>query len=218
VSVELCYASGTDVPFINPEWVRFLGSLIGEADLAIPNCEGRHHPLAALYRRAEALPAIEGLLSEDRLRPLYLMERLRTREVSEAELRGLDRDLSTLRNLNTPEEYQAALRDAGLSVPEDAAYEPDARPRRARIQVELFGVPRRRAGVSRLCVKGNSLGEALRSVAEACPGLNGTVLTKEGELMAPYAANINGGCFAIDSRTPLKEGDSLLLLGVDAGG
>ncbi len=216
-SVDLCYASGTDVPFFKPEWARFLESLIGVADLVIPSYEGRHHPLAALYRRSSALPAIEVLLSENRLRPVYLMELLRTREVSEAELRGIDRELATLRNLNTPEEYQAALEDAGLTARAEAA-DPDAQPRRRRIQVELFGVPRQRAGVSRLWVEGNFVGEALRSLAEACPGLSGTVLTPEGALKAWYAANINGGCFVTDPGTPLEEGDTLLLLSIDAGG
>ncbi len=39
----------------------------------------------------------------------------RTREVGADELRVVDPDLATLRNVNTPEEYLEALRQAGLS-------------------------------------------------------------------------------------------------------
>ncbi len=57
---------------------------------------------------------IEKLLREDRLRPVYLMEAVRTRVVLPEELRNVDRGLQTLRNLNTPEDLQTALADAGI--------------------------------------------------------------------------------------------------------
>src|SRR5262249_20887164 len=57
--VELAYATATDVPFLHPEWVKLQARLIGNHDLAMPYCQGYHHPLAALYRRSKALPAIE---------------------------------------------------------------------------------------------------------------------------------------------------------------
>ena len=45
-----------------PAWIDCLAALIGDHDLAIPRADGYHHPLAALYRRATVLPAIEDLL------------------------------------------------------------------------------------------------------------------------------------------------------------
>src|SRR4051812_14005176 len=111
---ELAYASATDAPWLRPAWIRRLRELIGEEDLAIPFVEGYHHPLAALYRRATVLPAIEALLREDRLRPVFLMDAVRTRAVAAEELRVADPELATLRNLNAPEDYLNALRDAGF--------------------------------------------------------------------------------------------------------
>jgi molybdopterin-guanine dinucleotide biosynthesis protein A len=108
-AVELAYASATDVPFLQPAWIGRLRGLIGENDLAIPLALGYHHPLAALYRRGSILPAIENLLRADRLRPVFLMESVRTRVVAADELRSVDPDLQTLRNLNTPDDYQRAL-------------------------------------------------------------------------------------------------------------
>jgi molybdopterin-guanine dinucleotide biosynthesis protein A len=112
-SVELAYATGTDVPFLQPPWIARLVDLIGDHDLAIPFVEGYHHPFAALYRRAAVLPAIEALLSEDRLRPFFLMEMVRTRVVAEDEIREADPAMQTIRNLNSPEDYRKALDDLG---------------------------------------------------------------------------------------------------------
>ena len=110
-SVELVFATATDVPFLQPSWINALIALIGDHDLAIPAADGRHHPLAALYRRAVVLPAVAELLRLDRLRPVFLMDAVRTRVVNAEELRFADPDLRTLRNLNTPEDYRQALED-----------------------------------------------------------------------------------------------------------
>ena len=55
------------------------------------------------------MPAVDELLRLDRLRPVFLMERLRTLVVEAEELRAADPDLKTLRNLNSPDDYRAAL-------------------------------------------------------------------------------------------------------------
>jgi molybdopterin-guanine dinucleotide biosynthesis protein A len=117
-SVELAYATATDVPFLEPAWIDRLRDLIGDHDLAIPFAEGYHHPLAALYRRSTVLPAIEALLHADRLRPFFLMEAVRTRVVEADELREVDPELRTLRNLNTPGDYHTSLGQAGFAPPE----------------------------------------------------------------------------------------------------
>jgi molybdopterin-guanine dinucleotide biosynthesis protein A len=114
-SVELAFASATDVPFLEPAWVGRLAELIADHDLAIPFVGGYHHPLAALYRRAAVLPAVERLLAADRLRPFFLVEAVKSRIVWDDELRDVDPTLRTLRNLNTPEDYAAALREEGMT-------------------------------------------------------------------------------------------------------
>src|SRR4051794_11642805 len=111
-SVELAYASATDVPFLVPAWIGRLRELIGDHDLAIPLFDGHHHPLAALYRPATVLPAVDALLRADRLRPVFLIDSVRTRVVTAEELRDVDPGMETLRNLNTPDDYQRALDEA----------------------------------------------------------------------------------------------------------
>jgi molybdopterin-guanine dinucleotide biosynthesis protein A len=114
-SVDLAYATATDVPFLEPRWILRLLELIDGYDLAIPFIGEYYHPLAALYRKSVVLPAIEALLRENRLRPVFLVEAVKTRVVHDAEMKTVDAELATLRNLNFPEDYEQALRDAGLA-------------------------------------------------------------------------------------------------------
>ena len=113
-SIDLIYATATDVPFLEPRWMTRLVELAAGYDLVIPHVAGFYHPLAALYRPAAVLPAIESLLLADRLRPVFLVEAVKTRVVDEGEMRAVDPALDTLRNLNYPEDYERALADAGF--------------------------------------------------------------------------------------------------------
>jgi len=121
-----------------------------------------------------------------------------------------------LRNLNTPEDYQAALTMAGPEVADPATAGNEPRP--PRVHVELFGVPRLRAGASRLAVEAADIGAALRALSRACPALLGSVLSSEGSLQPAYTLNLNGQRFTTDPSTPLRDGDSLIVLAVDVGG
>ncbi len=107
---EACYVSSCDVPFLNPAFIARMFALLGDQRICVPYVDGFHHPLAAVYR-VEVLHAVERLLAADRLRPVFLFEAEPTRIVRGEELRDVDPDLKSLRNLNTPEDYAAALRE-----------------------------------------------------------------------------------------------------------
>jgi molybdopterin-guanine dinucleotide biosynthesis protein A len=107
---EAAYLSSCDVPFLRPAFVRRLAELLGDRAICVPRAGGYHHPLAAVYR-LEVADAVRRLLAEDRLRPFFLFEAVPTRVVEPDELADVDPTLQTLRNLNTPEDYEAALRD-----------------------------------------------------------------------------------------------------------
>ena len=113
-SVEAAYVTSCDVPLLVPGFVERMLALLEEHDIAVMEIDGFPHPLSAVYRRA-VLPQVESLLAQDRLRPVFLFEAMRTRRVTPAEMREVDPDLRTLRNLNTREDYEAALADAGFS-------------------------------------------------------------------------------------------------------
>lgn len=109
---DAAYLSSCDVPFLSPAFVRRLIDLLGQDSICVPRVGDYHHPLAAVYR-LEVVAAVEGLLGEKRLRPVFLFEAVPTRVVTAAELADVDPGFQTLRNLNTPEEYEAALREVG---------------------------------------------------------------------------------------------------------
>ncbi len=111
-SVELAYATSCDVPLLVPGFVERMIELLGDQDIAVMEIDGFPHPLSAVYRRS-ILPHIEGLLAKDRLRPVFLFDAVRTRRVRAEEMVSVDQELRTLRNLNTREDYLAALSDAG---------------------------------------------------------------------------------------------------------
>jgi len=111
--VDAAYVTSCDVPLLVP---AFVGQMIGFAsgyDITVMEIDGFAHPLSAVYRR-DTLPSVERLLAQDRLRPAFLFDAMRTRRVAAAEMTA-DPDLLTLRNLNTREDYERALADAGLA-------------------------------------------------------------------------------------------------------
>ena len=113
-TVDAAYVTSCDVPLLVPGFVERMIDLLGEYDIAVMEIDGFTHPLSAIYRRT-TLPRVEALLAEDRLRPVFLFDAVRTRRVKPEEMIVADPQLATLRNLNTRDDYLAALADAGFS-------------------------------------------------------------------------------------------------------
>lgn len=113
-TADAAYVTSCDVPLLVPAFAQHMIELLDDADIAVMEIDGFAHPLSAVYRRT-TLPHIESLLDADRLRPVFLFDAVRTRRVRPDEMRAVDPDLRTLRNLNTPDDYASALADAGLT-------------------------------------------------------------------------------------------------------
>jgi molybdopterin-guanine dinucleotide biosynthesis protein A len=111
--VDAVYATACDVPLLVPAFVDHMFELLDDFDIAVPFDGQHHHPLAAIYRTT-VLPEIQKLLDADRLRPRFLFDEVRTREVPVDDLRAVDPRLSTLENLNYEENYRNALALAGF--------------------------------------------------------------------------------------------------------
>jgi molybdopterin-guanine dinucleotide biosynthesis protein A len=108
--VEAAYLSSCDVPFLRPAFVRRMIDLLGDKAICVPRVGERHHPMAAVYR-LEVAEVVARFLRENRLRLSLLLEAVPTRVVTAAELMEVDPEGQSLRNLNSPEEYAAALRE-----------------------------------------------------------------------------------------------------------
>jgi molybdopterin-guanine dinucleotide biosynthesis protein A len=109
---DAAYVSSCDVPLLRPAFVSRMLDLLGDADIVVPDVEGRHHPLAGVYRLS-ILPMVHELLSAGRRRPFFLFDRVRKRTVGPNELRPVDPELVSLRNINTKEEYERLLKSSG---------------------------------------------------------------------------------------------------------
>jgi molybdopterin-guanine dinucleotide biosynthesis protein A len=115
--IDAVYATSCDVPLLVPEFVSRMFDLLDENEVAVPFDGQYHHPLAAVYRPT-VLSLIHALLESDRLRPRFLFDQVRTAEIAVETLRAVDPTLSTLMNLNRPEDYHAALQLAGFDLME----------------------------------------------------------------------------------------------------
>jgi molybdenum cofactor guanylyltransferase len=109
---EVAYVSSCDVPLLAPAFVEQMLAELNDAQIAVPvevSEEQRlYHPLAAVYRLS-ALEAVERLLAADQLRLVGLFNAVATRRVPVEHLRRADPELLSLRNVNHPEDYDAAL-------------------------------------------------------------------------------------------------------------
>lgn len=102
-----------DMPFINPDLLRYMTGLIaapdGPYDVIVPRVEGYPEGLHAIYRKT-CLPFIRERLDADRLKIIGFYESVRVRYLDEPEYLPLDPQKHSFLNINTPEELEAARR------------------------------------------------------------------------------------------------------------
>lgn len=191
---ETAYVSSTDVPLLHPAFVRAVIRAVNseDVDVALPVVHGFRHPLAAAYRTS-LVPAIEGLIAEDRMRPAFLFERSRVRELAEEdllrdrELADADPELLSVLNLNEPDEYERARGRAAPSV-----------------TVRRFGTLATNLGREPIAVRAATL--------EAAANAAGVVLDRH------VVAALNGDQITRNPELPLAGGDEIAFLAADAGG
>ena len=85
------------------------------------------------------------------------------------------------------------------------------------VAVELFGVVRARAGVAQTTSAGECLGAVLAALERRFPALAESCIDGR-RLRGSFTANLGGRQFVTAPETPLREGEPVLLLSLDAGG
>ena len=108
---DAAFTTGCDAPFLTSVAVSWLADQLGEHDIVMPRAGGILQPLCAIYR-CRILPRVEELLAGGVRKPRTLADELPTRILDDEELLRFDPELSFLRGINTPEEYEATLREA----------------------------------------------------------------------------------------------------------
>jgi molybdopterin-guanine dinucleotide biosynthesis protein A len=110
---ERAYLSGCDVPLLRGEFVRRIVAPLSPGgreggQITVPRIAGRLHPLAAVYS-LEVLPVVLAQLAAGDYRMTRLVELVPARFLTEVDFADVDPVLESLRNVNTPEEYEAAI-------------------------------------------------------------------------------------------------------------
>ena len=100
---------GCDMPLVPPELLRWLWNVAGpEGGWVVPALEpGRFEPLCAIYDRA-LLSVIEAALAEGEFKIDRALAGAPRRTVAAAELAAAGFTAAHFRNLNRPDEYEAA--------------------------------------------------------------------------------------------------------------
>lgn len=93
-----------DLPLLNGELLLFLVAQLQDQDAVVPVAGGRTEQLHAVYHR-RCLSQIEGLLRTGETAVHQLLRRLQVRYINEPELRGIDPDLHSFLNVNTPADW-----------------------------------------------------------------------------------------------------------------
>jgi molybdopterin-guanine dinucleotide biosynthesis protein A len=108
---EIAFVCSCDLPLLRADVARALCTMVEQNDAAVPVILGRLQALYAAYSSESAGAIARGLAAGER-RLTVLVESLKIRRVDEAQLRALDPELTSFTNINTPEDYQRALRMA----------------------------------------------------------------------------------------------------------
>jgi molybdopterin-guanine dinucleotide biosynthesis protein A len=176
VDTDVAFVASTDMPFLHPQFVAAVCAGARHADAAVPHLGGYRQPLAAAYRTALA-PLVAELVEQDRMKPAFLFDRCETRWLT-----ALPHPES-VRNLNTREDYEAAL----------AEPEPEVR-------VRGFGPVKRPPGSVRAATLGAAaLASGIALDPHVLAALNGDQIARdpgeplaEGDEVAFMAADAGG--------------------------
>ncbi len=104
----LVWVVGCDLPDVDPALAALLCGLAGDVEAVVPRIDSEPQGVCAVYHRTLA-PRIEGLLAAGERRVKMLLAASNVRYVTPAELRAVDPELRSFRNINTPADYEAWL-------------------------------------------------------------------------------------------------------------
>jgi molybdopterin-guanine dinucleotide biosynthesis protein A/molybdopterin converting factor small subunit len=236
---EICFVTSCDAPFLNLRLIAYLMAQIPDYDVVVPFTQERFQPLHAVYRKQVA-PLLKEQLERGELRPIFLYDKVRTRKITEAEMRPHDPEGLSFLNMNTPEDYQAALASwndrqrieietgqdrqrietetATAPSVSDSVSVSDA----IAVTVELFGVARLLAKIKEVPLSlppQATLSDVCQALAAEHPVLLGRVINPDrSSLSSGYACNINGLEFIRSPDARVNPGDKIFILSADAGG
>jgi len=113
------FLTACDMPFLNPDVVRYMVQLKDQADIVIGRWATRLQPTHAVYGRG-CLPVIEEMINlhNKKIHSMIDHSALRVRVIAEVEIRQIDHDGRSMFNVNTPSDLEQArsVHDPGTGL------------------------------------------------------------------------------------------------------
>jgi len=103
---------GCDMPFFSPDLLAYQAKRIEErgSDAVVPRGRDGLEPFHAVYRRESCLNAIYTALEKNIYSLIGWFKLMQVEEIDEEQIRPFDPDSRAFINLNTPAEYQNAIK------------------------------------------------------------------------------------------------------------
>ena len=110
---DFVFVGTCDAPLVVPDVYRLMLTRLldsNHGDVALPVIQGQPYPLTAVYRIG-VLAKISQMIGDRQLRVRDLLKKINVVELSESDIRQVDPNLDTTRNINTRAEYQQMLKE-----------------------------------------------------------------------------------------------------------
>ena len=107
---DWCFVAACDMPFLQVAVIKEIAKRLTGCDAVIPEYDGRLQTLHAFYSRA-CLSVAQGLLEEGTTSMRALVSSCRVTKFSQDDFAHIPDGLRSFRDVDTAEEYRAALND-----------------------------------------------------------------------------------------------------------
>ena len=111
ISEKAGFFVACDMPFLNPDLIRYLVTAQQGFDVVVPTFSGKFEALHALYTQ-NCLPEIEQMIHAGVYQTIQLYQSVAVRYVEENEIRRFDPELKSFSNINKPEELRKMVLNA----------------------------------------------------------------------------------------------------------
>jgi molybdopterin-guanine dinucleotide biosynthesis protein A len=105
---DAAFVCACDMPLLTADAIRFIVSKFDDCEIAIPEVEGHHQPLAAVYR-LKLSDRIRDMVGNPGAGPSDLILAAKARSISSDELRHVDPQPTTLSSIDTPKIWTSVL-------------------------------------------------------------------------------------------------------------
>lgn len=108
-STPRVFVVACDMPFLNPEVIRYMASQSLDADITLAELAHGLQTMHAVYSKS-CQPHLELMVKSEKLRVQSLLDvsSLQIRKITESDIFPIDKNLRSFMNLNSPADYEMA--------------------------------------------------------------------------------------------------------------